>query len=84
MGTRVDINDELAEQLRSLAKARGVSLRAFVEEALQGTANSANVLAGLKDPFAQRTFDLGGHLENPWMLLSDMEIEGFEKVLQRK
>ena len=84
MSTRVDIDDALADQLRGMAKARGVSLRQFVEEALQTTASSAADRCELKERFEQTTADLGAHLENPWMLLAEIEVEEFSKLLSRK
>jgi len=73
MITNLDIDDALAAQLESAAKARGISTREFIRNALrQALSVPAQVIP---TRFVQRAHDFGTHIESPWTLLVDIESE---------
>jgi plasmid stability protein len=84
MAIRIDIEDDgLAERLRIRAKARGISLREYIQELLRRAAE-AEVQAQLPERYELITHDFGAHLENPWATLAEMELTEFTKLLSRK
>lgn len=82
--TRIDLNDDLAERLRSHAKTRGISLREYVSDLLEEALSRLTPDTDFKERFHQRTFDLGTHLENPWSVLMEIETEDSLKLHSRK
>jgi hypothetical protein len=81
--TNLDIDDALAAQLESAAKARGISTREFIRNALrQALSESAQSVKCTR--FVQRVHDFGTHLETPWTFLADMEGEEHFRKYGRK
>jgi hypothetical protein len=83
MITNLDIDDALAAQLESAAKARGICTRDFIRNALRHalTASSQSIKPTL---FVQRVHDFGTHIETPWTLLADIEGEEHFRKYARK
>ena len=72
--TSLEIDDALAAQLESAAKARGISTREFIRGALQHALKEPG--ASVKPArFVQRVHDFGTHIESPWTILVDIESE---------
>lgn len=84
MSTRVDLDDELVERLRTVAKSRGISLREYIQELLQECVSREASLIPTREVYKQKTFDLGAHLETPWAVLVDLETEEYTKLLGKK
>ena len=82
--TRIDIEDELAERLRAVAKTRGISLREYVVELLQEGVSKVDVETSFTERFKQRVWDLGASLDNPWAALTDLETDEYMKLFARK
>ena len=83
MITNVELDDSLAEQVESAAKAQGLSTREFIRGALrQALANPAQIVA--PPAFVQRVHDFGTHLESPWTLLVDLETEKYVRKNSKK
>jgi len=76
MITNLEIDNRLAAQLESAAKARGISTRQFIREVLrQAVANPTPSPAPTR--FVQKVHDFGTHIETPWTILVDIESEGY-------
>ena len=83
MKTNLEIDDKLAAQLESAAKARGISTREFIRGALRQALNESG--ASVKPTrFAQRVHDFGTHIETPWTILVDIESEEHFRKYSRK
>ena len=83
MKTNLDIDDKLAAQLESAAKARGISAREFIRGALRQALKDSS--ASVKPTrFTQRVHDFGTHIESPWTILVDIESEEHFRKYSRK
>lgn len=83
MKPRVEIDDELAAQLESAAKARGMSFRDFVTGVLKDSATQVTV-SPPPPPYVLRTFDFGVHIESPWTVLADLESQEYAPKVNKK
>ena len=83
MITNLEIEEGLAAQLETAAKARGITPREFIRGALLH-ALSAPAQSPGRARFVQRVHDFGTHLETPWTLLVDIESEGYLRKYSRK
>lgn len=83
MITNLEIDDQLAAQLESAAKARGISTREFIRAAL-GRAVKEPAKNVKPARFIQRVHDFGTHIESPWTLLVDLESEQHFRKYTRK
>ena len=75
MITNLELDDELARKLESLAKARGVSLRTFIGDLLAQAAETSFITAPSR--FTQKVHDFGAHVDAPWTLLAELESEEY-------
>jgi hypothetical protein len=83
MITNLEIDDALAAELESAAKARGISAREFIRAALrQALKQSARNVKPAR--FTQPVHDFGTHIETPWTLLVDIEGEEHFRKNSRK
>jgi hypothetical protein len=81
--TNLEIDDKLAAQLESAAKARGISTREFICGTLRQALKESG--AGVKPTrFVQRVHDFGTHIESPWTILVDIESEEHFRKYSRK
>ena len=78
----LEMDETLVESVDAAAKARGVSSREFIRQALQHAA-SLPVSAPCA-PFFQKTHDFGAHVETPWTLLAELESEDHIRKYSRK
>ena len=76
MITNLEIDDTLAAELESAAKARGISTREFIRSALRQAVNSPGVPVK-PAKFVQRVHDFGTHIESPWTILVDIESDEY-------
>jgi hypothetical protein len=83
MTTNLDIDDALAAQLDAAAKARGISTRDFIRNALR-QALSTGGQSVKPTRFVQRVHDFGTHIESPWTVLVDIESEEHFRKYSRK
>jgi hypothetical protein len=83
MITKVDLDDKLAADLETAAKARGLSMREFIRMALRQATDSP-LPAGGPARFTQRVHDFGTHIESPWTSLADIETEEYFLKYNRK
>ncbi len=81
--TSLEIDDVLAGQLESAAKAQGISPSEFIRGALQQALKDGapNVKPAR---FVQRVHDFGTHIESPWTILVDIESEEHFRKYSRK
>jgi metal-responsive CopG/Arc/MetJ family transcriptional regulator len=81
--TSLEIEDALAAELESAAKAHGISTREFIRgalrQALEDSSGSVN-----RTRFVQRVHDFGTHIESPWTILVDIESEEHFRKYSRK
>jgi hypothetical protein len=81
--TNLEIDDKLAAQLESAAKALGISTREYIRSALrQALAESGASVKPAR--FVQRVHDFGTHIDNPWTILVDIESEEHFRKYSRK
>ena len=83
MNTRLEIDTELATRLEAAAKARGVTLKDFVADVLKETVNQDPPTAP-PAPYVLKTYDLGGHIESPWTVLADLEVQEYSRTTSKK
>jgi hypothetical protein len=83
MITNLELEDSLASQLESAAKARGISTREFIRSALRQAVETPHA-SGEKTRFVQKVHDFGSHLESPWTILVDIESEEYVRKYSRK
>ena len=83
MITNLDLDDKLASEVESAAKARGLSMREFIRMALRRAIDSPAPPGGPAH-FKQRVHDFGTHIESPWTLLADIETEEYVLKYGRK
>jgi hypothetical protein len=83
MITSLEIDDALAAQLESAAKARGITTRDFIRGALT-QAVSAPLRKLTPTRFGQPVHDFGTHVESPWTILVDTEVEEYFRKYSRK
>jgi hypothetical protein len=76
MIAKFDMDEALMAQVEAAAKARGMSFREFIREALHHAVNMP-APAARPAPFFQKVHDFGAHLETPWIVLADLETEGY-------
>lgn len=83
MNTRLELDNELASRLEAAAKARGVTLKDFVSDVLKETVNHGPPAAP-PAPYTLKTFDLGAHIESPWTVLADLEVQEYGRSIAKK
>ena len=83
MKPRVEIEDDLAAQLESAAKARGMSFKEFVSGVLKESVTQ-NVAAPPPPLYTMRTYDFGVHIESPWTVLADLESQEYAPKANKK
>jgi hypothetical protein len=82
MITSLNIEDQLLADAEAAAKAQGKSFRDYVQEALR--ISLATQRGGRPARFAQRSADLGVHIESPWSVLAEVENEEYIRVYTKK
>jgi hypothetical protein len=83
MITNLEIDDSLAEQIESAAKAQGISTREFIRLAVrQALENPSHIV--VPPPFVQRVHDFGAYIESPWTILVDIESDEYIRKNTRK
>jgi hypothetical protein len=82
MTLNVEMDETLAASIEAAAKARGVSQRDFVRQALQHAASQP--VTARCAPFFQKVHDFGAHVETPWSVLAELESEEYVQKYARK
>lgn len=83
MNINLEIDDDLAAQVESAARARGLSSREFIRETLR-LALSAPPAPCAKPAFVQKVHDFGGDFETAWTRLAELESDEYVKRATRK
>ena len=81
MRTTLTLDDDVAVQLERLRRAREVSLKDLVNDALRRVLREMSAKPKKREPFRTRTFDLGPFLiniDNVAEALAHAEGEGFK------
>jgi hypothetical protein len=73
MNFNLELETNLAASVDAAAKARGVSSREFIRQALQHAA--AQPVSARCAPFFQKAHDFGAHVETPWTVLAELETD---------
>ena len=85
MKPHVEIDETLAAQLESAAKARGMSFRDFVSGVLKDSVAQSTAAAPPPPPrYVLRTFDFGVHIESPWTVLAELESQEYAPKVNKK
>lgn len=79
----LEIDDELAAQVEAAARARGVTARDFMRDALRQAA-AAPVPTSSKTTFFQKVHDFGADFDSSWTRLAEIESEEYVRKLARK